>query len=553
VKKYILSFLVLFLVTGCVNTISTESEKETLIKKADGLDLNAMIKLNQEFFFLRTKEGLTYNNSWYDFILKSQDGDAIWAYSKEYLKYTKYIINGQDKYYALILRASELGNQAANIMLLRNRKYNKNELIDKRIMAGNDRESLTKLLAYYKHNDRKTGFKEKAEKVKLQLKNLPLSATDTGIEKLILLFDKAFREGDKKAEQQFEDYLAKIQNSSDQAMLLKSAEALKDKTYRFSLFIPLYKRLLELDNDNAAYKKLLLDSYPPLRYNNSREREMIDLLKMVSYTDDYESTIKLLKLYTKDYPIAYRYLYKETKNRTEDLYPEEYPRYIKKISSMNESKRAFRKGQNNKSLSILESLANSGNQNAIYDIAKKLDLTNNVFTEPSYKWATYIVDSKNPTLIEKLRKDIKNFKSVNAKKIKEKIEMLYSTDPSFLQVSKLAEKYNALPFSDRKPFLAERVKTGDDISFYHLLTKSDLYSGNIEEVEDAISSRVFLSEHNQLTATILLAMFYERPPSSNAKYFQDFDKSLFYYDKAVALGKVRFNNQGFSKDLLLLP
>jgi len=582
VKKYILGLFALFIFSGCNNNnLDIADEKIALIEKAANTDILAMITLNKNFFINGTEEGLSFNNKWYELVLNNKNADLILEYSESYSKYSPFILNGKEKFNALIARASELGNQNAHIPLLRT-DYNKNGAIEKRILSGDNEKSLTKLLEYYNFNKRKEGFPEKAEQVTILLNNLKKQTTNPSFEKLVTLFHKQKSDWrNEKLERQYDAHLKQIIASEDEKTILKSVNFLKDNNNRFDILSPFYKRLIELDNHNIEYKKLLLTSYNSLYdYDQEKyEKDIITLLKTVSFTDDYDATLQLLKIYTKDYSIADQYsndledgtlnkqepivvyvnepnffekilmkLFKKeyippkTRDRTDDLYPQEYPEFVKKISTMNNAKRAlgvfyFWNREYNKSLDILEDSASSGDKEAIYYLSTKLNSHNEDFAKASYRWANVILNSENPILISKLKSKIYNFNTENAQKIKEKINAIYTTNKSFIRVSTLIKQYNALSFSERKSYLKKQIVDKKNIDFYHLFSKSRLFSKNSQEVEDALSSYKFLADKGHLTSITTLASFYKKPHTPS-KHLKNLDLSVFYYKKAISLGQI---------------
>ena len=107
----------IFILTTYANASQVQS-KQTLIKKANKNDVQAMLELNKIYLFPQTKEGVDFYTKWYDLVLKSKDTKDIIAFANVYGKYQDMFSDGIKNYIVLLNKAIKLGNKEAVYMLI---------------------------------------------------------------------------------------------------------------------------------------------------------------------------------------------------------------------------------------------------------------------------------------------------------------------------------------------------------------------------------------------------------------------------------------------------
>lgn len=245
--------------------------KQSLIRRAEGNDINAMLELNECCFFVDTKEGLAYYKKWYFNVLEVQDGKQVFSFAEMLNKHSDLFVNGEVKYLTLLHRAKQLGSVDALYALLE--YYHDNMLGDddmktrfaeiKAIILTDKSES--NLLRLKKSFTNMSAWDDsKKLRVFMEEKGY-LDSSLTNIKEL----DEAYRKSkyigyDKN---RLPNIINKILDSNSVDDIYYASKKIKHREHDFREI--LLRKVLQLTNDN----KLKGDVYFDLADNQTKRKE----------------------------------------------------------------------------------------------------------------------------------------------------------------------------------------------------------------------------------------------------------------------------------------
>lgn len=525
-KNSLIALFALIFFTACsISNLNQNSisSKEELIRASQNGDLNAMYQLKEHYKFPETKEGLYYFDKWYKNINSKNNPQEITKIAKIYDEYADMFINGNQKAHELFKLAASLGDNGANIELIKSylKVYKREEAkaLEDKIINSLSEKQMQELYLFYTKNyfSRQTENIEKIMKEKSF--ELPIEAIIKEIRK------SSYRKSEEKKVQELIQSILDKKNSED---IYKLAN-LFYKKYRFKKAIPLYEKVLELDPKNQKALIELGSIYNKGNYREKLEKssdKAQEYLEKASALGNEEATSKLLKSYSYDKKYLDKYFkLKQNLEKSQDG--------KLMLAKFYKEKREYTKAYN-----IFEELANDGNHEAIVELAINRNSRYRFNPETharTKKWQDYIYNSKDEKLKEKYKKIISDpykkryFKEENEKYSTNKLE----TDNIF----ELRNVFRDYKYKDKDLALKaikKAVEFGDVKSTYSLINfyKRDSKYKDFNKALELLKS---LEKRGEKKATKELADLYFNPPYGLKKY-KDEEKAIKLYEKLAEQG-----------------
>ncbi|TXR53128.1 sel1 repeat family protein [Reinekea thalattae] len=523
------------------SVLTQQDPKEVLIERANSGDVEAMIELDERFLFHQYLPGLILYKEWYDIVLESTDADAIYLYASMYIKYQDMYFDGMIKYLDLLDRAQQLGSNEAFYQLVNmyesvhtvgvfgtgypgsdevyfynNRKvfnddYSLEDLhID--LIETSSVERLDDLYEYYRtNNGSKELAKKLAEDIKDKLKDEGFSLTlEPAYE---AFFDKRISE--QKKAKLIDDLLL----SDNKKVILFAAGRLRysnpDKSIEF------YEKSLSLD----LTERERLISYSVITHIYKKAKDEASLVyfteKEIEDIGGYNATSDLLEIYQKD---------AESKQKYEDNFNRIEPYILKDPNA----KRAladylYKSGLRSVGVSMLEELANQGDDEAIVSLAKK---TNDKAI--SDKWLKHILDSNNPKLMLEVSEGHHYYE-------KGLLKAIYDQTISNGYIYYLRDSYFAFYNEDEAyaiDSMRQLIEAGDAESISNFVSQYDSYDDILKQEYTAYVEDLYqeLVEADNLRVIHDFALMHYKSQYFLNKRLGDPKEALKYFEKSADLG-----------------
>lgn len=520
-RNLIVALFTLFFFTACsVSNLNQNSvsSKEELIKASQTGDIKAMLQLHEHYKFPQTKEGLYYFNKWYTNINKQHDPKDITAIAKVYDEYSKMFINENQKAQKLYKLASSLGDNSANIALIKSylKNYQRDEAkaLEEKIINSLNNEEMQELYSFYNKNYYSRQAKNLEKIMEKKGIELPTEAIIKNIRKY------SYRKSD---EEKLNELINKILEKNKSEDIYKLAN-LYYKKYKFEKAIPYYEKVLELDpkNINAILELGAI-------YNKGNYREKLKKNKdkaavyfeKASKLDNSEATQSLLSIYSSDKKYLDKYF--SLKQKLNDS----------KDGKLILAKFYKKQRQYPQAYKLFEEVAQKGNHEAIIELAMNRASSyrfNPEIHNQTKKWQDYIYNSKDKELKKKY---IDKISSPYTKRYyKEELKKYSVNKLDTNNIIELREIYRAYKYKDKKLALEALTKAhnfGDVKSTYSLINyyKRDRKNKDFKKAVELLES---LEQRGEKKATKELADLYYNPPYGFKEY-KDKDKALKLYEK----------------------
>lgn len=472
----------IFILTTYANASQVQS-KQTLIKKANKNDVQAMLELNKIYLFPQTKEGVDFYTKWYDLVLKSKDTKDIIAFANVYGKYQDMFSDGIKNYIVLLNKAIKLGNKEAVYMLIdkyvtteqvleevtNNKELKKN--FDDAIKSAKEQRLIDLYTKYLL--DTKTTSYERLLRARLTSKLIKqLNFKAPNLDKLLEL-DTLYNTYDMKKVKEKADEIYAL---DDYNLLVVTADFFYGK-YKADEGKKFYEKALKIDTTDVTklddtkaisyyYNKAKIYEAIQAYKTTQNEDLIVGFLQKAALLDSYDATKELLEIYLKNVKYKDAYLALE-----------------KKLLNLNESKRAladylFNNRDKEKAMKILNELAKKGNENAMIELAIKpfkKKSTSPFSSGDTYgyydpdvavvnrKWQKIILNSNKPYLISKLRNAIGKSPILYKEytKLREKIETKEIKEKNILTLRDLYEQNKINDNKLARNYLNQAIKLGD--------------------------------------------------------------------------------------------
>ena len=394
IKTILFLFILLFFASCASNNvyIKNEQNKNSFIEKANNGDLEAMISLNQYYNFPHTKEGLFYYNKWFKNISKKNKENNILKLASIYGKYQDMFPNGEEKVTTLFSYINNKKNYKAKFELIKyylSKPYSRNKhkinKIHGKIISHLNEEELNDLLSiYFKNRIRKL---QKETTVFIMIQRYRISNKNC----LAILEANPFSRNNHINEYLKKDIL-KSKNIDD----IMTLAIMDRKAYKIKKAINNFKYILELDKNNGKAQFELGKIYEKgsQRYNIKKDIEKsLKYYELASSNSYIDATTLLFNIYSKKVEDKNKYfrIKKELEKSDQGLLT---------LASYYQSKY-----QTEKSIRILEKLANKGNIKALVKLALKKNKSVRYNPEEEYHskdWLVYIKNSKDSKIINYL-------------------------------------------------------------------------------------------------------------------------------------------------------
>ncbi|MGB5868167.1 MAG: tetratricopeptide repeat protein [Arcobacteraceae bacterium] len=527
-KSYFSLIMLLVILTGCSNNLSLDkaapqiqTDKTKLLTLANSGDIEAMIQLHTNYLFPETKEGFDSYNRWYPLVLKNQNSDDIFKFSKIFYKYKKMFINADKKYENILEAAVDLGSQKAlytlSSHLIRNKQYDKLKKISKKIIKEKNQDKLITLHNIYLFSHQKDEAK-KIEKL--------ITKTNKEYFNSLSLNDKLFythliylQPREKGLE--YNEIIKDTITSNDSKLISGMANVLFDdaRWYRAKAYL---EKAVKLNDKDALSHLNLANLYKIIDTSKHKyKKQIIFHLTKAALLDNYKATEQLLEIFVKE------------KNT------QAYFDLKQKILKLNESKRAladfyYKRNRITEGDTLLNELAQENNTQAIISLArsyksKKFHPEKDALID---KWKNYVLNTDQVYLKELLKqylvyREDSEFKN---KIIQKQIENNNIT--VLKDLAKNARFSTRIENDEAIPYLQKAASFGDVESKYLLANKYNYYDKKESTKRIAIYNE--LIKQGDIKAYKELAIAYSYAPSGNKK--EDINKSLYYYQKAYENG-----------------